>query len=345
MPQGSSSKSWYIRATHCPTTLCPRPLMKPIARYFVATFSAAAVLTPLFAVEEAHACQACGCGDVNFQMQPNDPRAHTLHVAMNAASRGERYGTGYPWSFHEWRADLNLGWSYERTSLTLRMPWLWRSVKYEGMQTERTSGPGDIEIAASYQLTKLPDPENVPRTAGRARGWQAAVHLGLSIPTAPLAVEQTGQPMMDDVQSGSGSFMPFGGVTWAVGLNGFRIDGRHTAYIPAPGRFWFQVGPTLQQSVGITAEPFDQFRFGTRFYTSWAAPITVDGEHEEDTGGFAGYIDLEAEIQPHQQVIFVVGGRFPVIQRLRGDHRAEMGAYFGVRFQQAFRKKEEPLIL
>lgn len=298
-----------------------------------------------FAVQEAYACQACGCGDVNFQMLPNDPRAHTLHVAMNAASRGEQYGEGYPWSFHEWRADLNLGWSYERTSLTLRMPWLWRSVKYEGMQTERTSGIGDVEIAASYQLTRLPDPENVARSAGRARGWQAAVHLGLSIPTAPLAVEQTGQPMMDDVQSGSGSFMPFGGVTWAVGLNGFRIDGRHTAYIPAPGRFWFQVGPTLQQSIGITAEPLDQFRFGTRFYTSWAAPITVDGEQEDDTGGFAGYIDLEAEVQPHSQVTFVVGGRFPVIQRLRGDHRAEMGAYFGVRFQQAFRKEEEPLIL
>lgn len=326
----------------------PTTTMNSFIRHGLVTLLALAVTYGLFSVSEAYACQACGCGDVNFQMQPNDPRAHTLHVSMNASSRGERYGEGLPWQFHEWRTDLNLGWSYERTSVTLRMPWLWRSVKYEGMQTERTSGLGDIEVAASYQLTPLPDPENVPRSAGRARGWQAAVHLGLSMPTAQLVTEPSGQPMMDDVQSGTGSFMPFGGLTWGVGLNGFRIDARHTVYIPAPGRFWFQVGPTLQQSVGITAEPLDQFRFGTRFYTSLAAPVVIDGKREEDTGGFAGYIDLEAEIQPHQQIIFVVGGRFPVIQRLRGDHRAEMGGYFGIRFQQAIQKRnapEDPLIL
>lgn len=319
--------------------------MKDSLRFVAACLLAISLPWMFWGIEEAHACQACGCGDANFRMQPNDPRAHTLHVSMQASSRGERYGAGYPWAFDEWRADLNLGWSYERTSVTLRMPWLWRSVKFEGTQMERTSGPGDIEVAASYQLTPLPDPENVPRSAGRARGWQAAVHLGLSMPSATLEKNEIGQPMMDDVQSGTGSFMPFGGFTWAVGLHGFRIDGRHTAYIPAPGRFWFQVGPTVQQSVGITAEPFDQFTFGTRFYTSWAAPITIDGEREDDTGGFAGYIDLEAEVHPHEQLTLFVGGRFPVIQRLRGDHRAEMGAYFGVRFQQAFRKKEAPLIL
>lgn len=315
-------------------------------RFILRTLVVATLVIPLLwgilGVQEARACQACGCGDVNFQMQPNDLNAHTLHVALNASSRGEKFGAGYPWSFNEWRTDVNLGWSYQRTSVTLRLPWLWRSVSYEGMQTERSSGISDIEVAASYTLTKLPDPENVARSAGRARGWQAAVHFGLSIPSGQLMHDHTGQPMMDDVQSGTGSFMPFGGITWAVGLNGLRIDGRHTAYIPAPGRFWFQVGPTLQQSVGITAEPWDEFRFGTRFYTSLAAPIRADGEIEDDTGGFAGYLDLEAEIQPHSQLIFVVGGRFPVIQRLRGDHRAGVGAYFGVRFQQAIKNKNEP---
>lgn len=320
-------------------------MMKLIVRSIALSVLSLGLSWVLLGVQEAHACQACGCGDVNFQMQPNDPHAHTLHASLIASKRGERYGEGLPWSFNEWRTDLNLGWSYERTAVTLRLPWIWRSVHYEGLQTEKTTGIGDIEVAASYTLTKMPDPENVGRSAGRARGWQAAAHLGLSIPTGQLSHDRIGQPMMDDVQSGTGSFMPFGGITWAVGLNGFRIDGRHTAYIPAPGRFWFQVGPTLQQSVGITAEPWDEFRFGMRFYTSLAGPVTSDGEIEDDTGGFAGYIDLEAEFQPHKQVILVLGGRFPVIQRLRGDHRAEMGMSFGVRFQQAITKPEVPLIL
>src|SRR5699024_4961636 len=117
--------------------------MNDLLRTLAACLLVVPLTWTLVGIQEAHACQACRCGDSNSRMQPTDPRADTLYVSMQASSRGERYGEGHPWAFDEWRTDLNLGWSYERTSVTLRMPWLWRSVEFEGTQMEKTSGPGD----------------------------------------------------------------------------------------------------------------------------------------------------------------------------------------------------------
>lgn len=312
-----------------------------------ASFLALAV--GVLASSNAWACQACACGDATFAVRPGDPTTHTLTAQLQLSSRGERYGEGLPWSFSEWRTDLTVGWGYQRTTLAVRLPWVWRNLDYEGLRTNKTAGLGDIEFAASYVLLqgKPQDPDAV--FSGSRRGGYLALHAGMSLPTAQLAVDNFGEPIIDDVQSGTGSFTPFAGVNWSVGLTGFRLDGRHTAYIPLPGRFSFNVGPTLQQRIRLMAEPFEQFRFGVAAYGSLAAPVRIDGAPEEDTGGFIGYLDLEAEIVPHEQLTLVVGARLPVVQALRGDHRADPGTYFGLRFQQAVKRRsttvEEPLYL
>lgn len=295
-------------------------------------------------IDEAHACQACACGDATFAVQPGDADAHTLTFAAQTASRGEAYGTDYLWDFHEWRLDLTLGWSHERTTVAVRLPWVWRDLRYDGLQTAKTSGLGDIELAASYVFTRRANaaPQALDFVAS-GRGSYAAVHAGLSLPTAVEAFDAYGAPLIDDVQSGTGSFTPFAGLHWGTKLGGFRLDGRHTAYLPLPGRFNFQVGATVQQRVRLMAEPFEQFRFGTALYALWAAPVTMGGDVEDDTGGFVGYIDLEAEIVPHDQFSIVGGARLPVIQALRGDHRAEPGVYVGLRFQQPIKTKAEPV--
>lgn len=301
---------------------------------------------------EAHACQACACGDATFAVRPTDSSAHTLTVAAQTASRGEAYGTDYLWDFHEWRLDLTLGWSHERTTVALRLPWVWRNLSYDGMRTAKTSGLGDIEIAGSYVFTKrATSADPTLNMVASARGSFAAIHGGLTMPSAKEVLDAYGEPLMDDVQSGTGSFTPFVGLNWGTKLGGFRLDGRHTAYLPLPGRFGFQVGPTVQQRVRLMAEPFDQFRFGVAAYALWAAPVKMGGEIEEDTGGFVGYLDLEAEVAAHAQFSVVGGARLPVIQALRGDHRAEPGVYVGLRFQQPIKPKtrvaepEAPLYL
>lgn len=311
-----------------------------IPRIFTAiAVGALMTLGALFTPSDAWACQACACGDATFAVLPADPNAHTLTAQLLATTRGERYGEGLPWEFSEWRTDLTLGWAYQRTAIALRLPWVWRSLDYEGMETNRTGGLGDIELAATYVFTRRPSVDQAVDTMASTRMSYAAVHAGLAIPTAQQLTGQDGLPIIDDVQSGTGSFTPFVGLNWSVGLNGFRLDGRHTLYIPLPGRFDFQVGPTTQQRIRLMAEPFEAFRFGVAAYGSLSAPVRHDGEIEEDTGGFVGYLDLEAEIQPHDQLVMVVGARMPVIQALRGHHRAEPGAYFGLRFQQSVKTR------
>lgn len=298
-----------------------------------------------FVAAEAWACPACGCGSTTFVGQANDVQAHTLFVETQATSRGESFGEGLPWSVHEWRLDVTMGWAYKRLSLTGRLPFIWRTASFKGFQTDKTVGIGDVEVAGAYTLTRLPTEETERNAAGTPLGWYAGVHLGLSLPTAPLQLDQHDRPFIDDVQSGTGSFMPFGGGFWSVGLRGWKIDQRHTLYLPIPGRFWFHVGPTYQHRTRLMAEPFKQFQFGLGFYTTWTTPVKEDGEIEPiaDSGGFAGYLDLEAEFVPHDQLTLVVGGRFPVIQKLSGDHEAHMGMYVALRFQQAIRKKQTNL--
>ena len=321
-----------------------------VARHNVATLSMSLLAGTALAfgsvglASDAWACQACACGDATFAVRPGDPNTHTLTAQLQLASRGERYGDDLPWAFREWRTDLTVGWGYQRTTVALRLPWVWRHLDYEGMRTNKTAGLGDIELAASYVLTKFRSEEESVNAQGLRRTGYVALHAGFSLPTAQLAVDNSGEPIIDDVQSGTGSFTPFAGLNWSVGLHGFRLDGRHTMYLPLPGRFSFQVGPTLQQRIRVMAEPLEQFHFGFAAYGSLAAPVKVGDELEDDTGGFIGYLDLEAEIIPHEQLTFVVGARLPVIQALRGHHRADPGGYFGIRYQQPVkaRRTAEP---
>lgn len=284
----------------------------------------------------AEACQACACGDATFAVSPADGDAHTLTAQIYAATRPEKYGAdGYPYQFNEWRADLTLGWSYQRSMVALRFPWLWRTLDFEGRELARTSGYGDTELAATYVFARSMDRANAETLATLGRSRFAAVHGGLSVPTGRAMYDRRGDMLPDEVQLGTGSTTLFAGINWAVGRGVLRLDGRHTAYVPLPGRFEFQVGPTFQNRVRVMVDPVPALRLGIGFYGSLASPVRYDGEAEVDTGGFAGYLDVEAEVRPHSTVTFVVGGRIPVIQALSGDHLAQPAVFFGVRMQGA----------
>lgn len=284
---------------------------------------------------EALACQACACGDATFAVEPSDGEQHVVSAQILAATRPEKYGQdGYPYQFNEWRTDLTLGWAYQRTTVALRLPWLWRELNYEGMELAKTSGFGDMELAASYAFWR-----NADAMAEVSRWTFAAVHGGLSLPTGMGVRDDRGELLVDDVQPGTGSTTLFAGVNWSVGQGIWSVDGRHTAYFPLPGRFQFQVGPTWQNRVRALVNPVDPLRVGAGFYAAWSAPVKYGDEIEVDTGGFVGYLDLEAEIQAQQSVTLVGGVRVPVVQALRGDHKAQTGVFFGLRFQGEIRGK------
>lgn len=298
-------------------------------RWMSASLVAAGVWS---ATPDAHACQACACGDATFAIDPAKGDAHTLVVQLQAATRPERYGAdGYPYEFGEWRADLTLGWAYQRTMLALRLPWLWRTLDYEGMELAQTSGFGDMELAASWVFARSFDRDDAWELQQRGASQFGAIHGGLSMPTGAGIRDARGELLVDDVQPGTGSFTLFAGVNWSVTRGIFAVDGRHTAYVPMPGRFQFQVGPTWQNRVRALVTPVAPLTLGVGFYGSLASPVKYDGEPEVDTGGFAGYLDVEAEVRAHRSVAFIVGARVPVIQALKGDHRAQTGVFFGVR--------------
>ena len=302
-----------------------------------------AVVSPWVPLSSAEACQACACGDASFAIDPSGDDNHVFLAQIYASKRPEKYGIdGYPYDFDEWRADLTLAWAWRRSTVSLRMPWLWRTLNYQSMELAQASGLGDVELSASWVFARSQDRENAMTLEGLGRSRYAAIHGGLSMPTARGVYDERGDLLPDDVQPGTGSFMPFIGVNWAIARGIMRFDGRHTGYFPVPGRFEFQVGPTLQNRVRVMVEPVEYLQVGAGVYTSLAAPIRFGDEKEQDTGGFAGYLDLEAEVTPTPALTFVVGGRIPVIQALRGYHRAQPSVFFGVRVQGEVPSRRAP---
>jgi hypothetical protein len=177
----------------------------------------------------------------------------------------------------------------------------------------RTSinGLGDLELAARavvYQERSFA-PHHVL--------WLTA---GLKFPTGYRAYDSAGYPASDDDQPGSGSWDPFGGVTYAW-FSGDLISFFASSSLrwTTPGWHGYRRGSSVGGSLAVQLQPWrwGALQLGGDFL--WEQSDTLANSHAvPNTGGTTGYLAVGLMANPWRDLLLRVVVDAPLLTALNG---------------------------
>lgn len=278
------------------------------------TFVLLAVAVGFAAARRAEACSSCGCGDQTLTATGIErPYRNRIRLAWE-----ERYGsltmgddaTGEHTQFL--RSTLAASWSpVKRLTIAAALPWVTSWIERSPIPRTTVNGLGDLEIVARAVLfqEKSFAPHHVL--------WASA---GLKFPTGPRATDSAGFIAPPDDQPGSGSWDPFGGITYAF------FSGELTSFFASgalrwttPGWDGYRRGSALGGSLVLQLQPWGwgAFQLGGDFV--WTqADVLANSHAVPNTGGTTGYLAVAFLANPWRDLLIRVLVDAPLIMALNG---------------------------
>jgi hypothetical protein len=266
------------------------------------------------AARPARACSSCGCGDATLTATGVErPYRNRVRVVLD-----ERYGgfsqgdevTGERVDFL--RSQLAVAWSpHPRITLLASLPWLTSWVQPAQQKRTFVSGLGDFELGMRGVVFQERGfaPHHVLWLAG-----------GLKMPTGYRAYDAQGFPVPDDDQPGSGSWDPFGGVTY-----GWFSERMLSFFSSATGRWtthgWHGytrgAGVAGSTALQIQPRPWGAIQLGVDWaWQNWDS--YGNGARVPNTGGFVGYAALGVMANPWRDLLLRAVVDAPVVTATNG---------------------------
>jgi hypothetical protein len=169
-------------------------------------------------------------------MGTEQPFAGRLRLAATLRAWGMT--TGEPsldaLTLRELRLDVTASYAPVRwLFLSATLPLQARGVRDVSLATERSWGPGDLELSAKAFVFRDRDfsPDHL-----------LAVLVGAELPTSPTVDDAQGRPLSIDAQLGTGSWDPFAGLAYTVFRGDWSFIASATGYLPTRGRMGFRAG-------------------------------------------------------------------------------------------------------
>jgi hypothetical protein len=242
------------------------------------------------------ACASCGCGDPTLTASGVElPYKNRLRVTVDERYGSLSLGEGDDLERVQFlRSTLAVSWSATKwLTFDAKLPWLTSFIGYGTAPYALVNGLGDLELAGRFVLF---------RERGFAPHHLLSASAGLKMPTGYAAHDSDGALVSDDDQPGSGSWDPFGGVTyaWLSGdlLSVFASTGyRYTT----GGWHGYRRGMSVGASAMLQVQPRPWGAVQVGIDGGWqAADRFGDGSTAPDTGGTVVYaaIGLLGRVAP-----------------------------------------------
>ena len=281
-----------------------------------AALALAALAAPLSWATPARACAVCNVGDQTItSMGTEKPYRGRLRPSVQVQHRTDEVGEERVdrLELGEMRVDASLAWApLERLLVTGTMPVLRREVRYVNLARRTTTGLGDGELRAKYFLWQ-----------DRAYGSRhlVAALVGVKLPTGAVQRGPGGEVLPAELQPGTGSVDPLGGLSYAH----FAWPWSIYTSVQVFGSTTGAEGMRASRSVRATAAA--QWQATGRVALRLGLDGRMDGraleggEPERDSGGVIGFVSPEVLLSPAMDWMVLASVRVPVVQGLWGFHR------------------------
>jgi hypothetical protein len=266
----------------------------------------------LAAAPRVWACATCGCGDPTLTASGvEQPYKNRVRLSLE-----ERYFDHVMGPEHSYvmRTAVALGWSpVSRLTVGLYVPWM-TSWVVQPQRTDLISGLGDMELSARVLVA-------------RDRKF-AAHHLfwlngGLKMPTGPRIDDDQGYPYSDDDQPGSGSWDPFGGLTYAwFSGDMWSAFGSASYRYTTTGPRGYRRGSVLGWTTAAQLQPWSYLAFTAGVNGRWEQPdLLANGNASPDTGGVIVTLAPGVLVSPRPDVLLRLLVDVPVVKVLNGNQQ------------------------
>ena len=260
----------------------------------------------------ARACASCNCGDPTLTaLGIEKPYKNRVRVAVEerygSLSSGDGVLTGEDVQYL--RSSLVANWSpWKWLTLNARLPWMTEWVRSLGRSTQPLNGLGDLELWGRVTLF-------------HERGFSPRHHLwaqaGVKAPTGYRVYDDRGYPFPDDDQPGSGSWDPFGGLSYAFFSGGLvTAYGSTTYHYTTPGPRGYRRGSELDSTAAVQLQPFDRVAFVLGVDARYTqADSLANGADAPSTGGFVGSFVPALLVSPGMNFLLRLAVTAPVVTR------------------------------
>ena len=280
-----------------------------------ALLSAATLATFCSPGRIAKACATCGCGDPTLtSLGTGKPFAGRLRGALQLSHRTDAIGQARVnrIELSEQRLDASLAYaplSFWFVGVTL--PVVRKQVSYVNLEQHTRLSLGDIELRNKFFVYQ--DRDFSPRHLG-------AVEAGLKLPTAPLERDAQGDLLPLEVQTGTGSFDPILGASYALFLSPWSGYLSATGSYPTKGIEGARASPSLRSTLAAQYQPVNLLALRLGIDTRLDGKARQHDGPEPDSGGFIAYLAPALLLSPLTDLIFTLAVQVPTLNALRGYH-------------------------
>jgi hypothetical protein len=268
----------------------------------------------LLAAGPVWACATCSCGDPTLTATGvEQPYKNRVRLALEERYFDHRSGADDTLQhLYILRSSLAVAWSpIDRLTIGTFVPLVTTWLVHNN-NTQTINGLGDMELSARVLVARD------RKFAAHHLFW---LNAGLKLPTAPRINDDQGYPYSDDDQPGSGSWDPFGGLTYAW----FSGD-KWSAFASASYRYTtrgprgYRRGSVLGWSTAAQLQPWNMLAFTFGINGSWAQPDELSNGHASpDTGGVLVSVAPGLLVSPRTDVLLRLVVDVPVAQLLDGN--------------------------
>jgi hypothetical protein len=267
----------------------------------------------------ARACATCTCGDPTLTvMGAQQPFAQRLRLSLSVQHRTDALGREGIDRVELQEQQLLASVAYAPAQwlmLSATLPLVRRELTYVNLARDTFVSPGDVELRGRAFIYR--DRSFAPRHL-------LALVGGLRVPTGPLERDSAGDYAEPELQPGTGSFDPLGGVSYAFFADPWSAYASEIVYVPTPSRAGFQVGASWRGSHTV------QYQLGTAWAVRLGANFRLEDKtrrevagqtrDEPDSGGFVLFATPSLVFSPMTDLILNLNVNVPVYNRLLGAH-------------------------
>jgi hypothetical protein len=304
---------------------------KPLWRFTAAGSRAIVALLALGAAtalpRRAGACATCACGDPTLTvMGAQQPFAQRVRLSLEAQYRTDTIGrAGFDRiELNEQRTTLSAAYAPEAwLMVSASMPMIRRELTNANLARDVLVTPGDLELRARAFV--LRDRAFAPRHL-------LALVGGARLPTAPLERDAKGRYRAPELQPGSGSFDPLGGVSYSLFAAPWSAYVSQVAYVPTQGPADFRIGASLRGTHAL------QYQVGTSIALRFSLEYRLEararraGGVEPDSGGFIAFASPSIVWSPWLDLVLDVDVHVPIWNALYGAHEEGVFAVLGAAY-------------
>ena len=222
----------------------------------------------------------------------------------------------------------------ERLNLVAAVPLERREWRIDGRGTPadpaRLTGLGDIDVGARIAVWRrvafVPDRKRIAVTRVQA----VALSAGTSLPTGESGARADGVRLEEHAQLGTGAWGPYAGLVYQRQREPWALAVSASGRLRTRNAHGHRFGTAALANVQLEHDLLARVTGGVGADVRWGAPDVQSGHRVANTGGLLVSAAPSLSIGLADRVRVRVRAQLPVVQRLRGEQRADVSLVAGV---------------